>query len=188
MLKIRQYIWGGNNMKSSTVHWMLLIFGILLIIVGVILFATPGINSIVMGYTVCILMLGYGIAEIAYYIANRKSHIVSGWLLADGIITTILGILLLFMPGAQILTMTILFAIWVLFTGVTRTSAAFTLKDAGSSNWGWVLLSGVIGIIVGIWFMFDPLLAIMTIGFLLPLALLVQGISAIFAFFATKGN
>lgn len=168
------------------IRWALLILGILLAVLGVVMFATPGINSIVMAYAVCFLMLVYGIAEIAYYIAHHKSHVVSGWLLADGIITALLGLLLLFVPGAQILTMSILFAVWVLFTGVTRTSAAFVAKGAGSSNWGWILFAGIIGILIGIWMMFDPLLAVMTIGFILPVTFLVQGFSAVAAFFATR--
>ena len=180
--------YGGMNMKNNAVRWILLIFGILLIVAGIALFATPGMNSLVMAYVVCILMLVYGIAEIVFYIAQHKNHIVSGWVLADGIITAILGLLLLFIPGTQILTMSILFAIWVLFTGVTRTTAAFTAKDAGSSNWGWILAAGILGIILGIWFMCDPVLTIMTIGFLLPLAFVMQGVSAISVFFTTGGK
>lgn len=174
-------------MKSNTIRWLLLIFGILLALLGIVMFATPGMNTVVMAYVVCILMIVYSIAEIAFYIAHRKSHAVSGWLLADGIITAILGLLLLSMPGAQILTMSIMFAFWVLFTGVTRTSAAFAARDAGSSNWGWVLAAGILGILMGVWLLFDPLLAVVTIGFLLPVAFVVQGISAVAAFFAT-GN
>lgn len=175
-------------MNNNAVRWALLILGILLIILGVAMFATPGANSLVMAYIVCALMLVYGIAEIVFFCANRKSHVVSGWLLADGIITAILGLLLFFMPGAQILMMSIIFACWVLFTGVTRTSAAFVAKDAGASNWGWVLAAGIIGILLGIWLMFDPLFAIMTIGFLLPVTFLMQGFSAITTFFATSGK
>lgn len=172
-------------MKTGTIRWSLLIFGILLAGLGLVMFATPGINSLVIAYLVCTLMLVYGIAEVVFYIAHRKSSVVSGWLLADGIITSILGVLLMFMPGAQILSMSILFALWVLFTGVTRTSAAFVAKDAGVSSWGWVLIAGIVGILVGIWLMFDPLFAVMTIGYLLPVAFFVQGVSAVAAFFAT---
>lgn len=173
-------------MKSKMIRWGLLILGILLILLGIIMFSTPGMNTLAMAYIVCILMLVYGIAEIVFYIAHHNNHVVSGWLLADGIITAILGLLLLFMPGAQILTMSILFAVWVLFTGVTRTSAAFVAKNADTSSWGWVLAAGILGILVGVWLMFDPLLAMITIGFLLPVTFLVQGISAIAAFFATN--
>ncbi len=174
-------------MKVSSVRWWLLILGILLAILGVVMLATPGMNTLVLAYVVCALMLIYGITEIVFYIAHHKSQAVSGWLLADGIITAILGLLLLFMPGAQILTMSLLFALWVLFTGVTRTSGAFAARDAGSSSWGWVLAAGILGILIGVWLMFDPLFAVMTIGYLLPVAFMAQGISAIAAFFAT-GN
>lgn len=175
-------------MKNNTIRWALLIFGILLVGMGFVLFATPGANSLAMAYMVCILMLVYGICEIVFYIAHRKSHVVSGWLLADGMITAVLGLLLLFMPGAQILTMSLVFAAWVLFTGVTRTSAAFAAKDAGAPSWGWVLAAGILGILSGVWLMCDPLLAVVAMGYLLPAAFLIQGVSAVAAFIATAST
>lgn len=173
-------------MKSNTAtRVLLLIFGILLIILGFVLFATPGMDAIVLGYIVCILMLVFGIAEIVFYCTHHKMHVASGWVLADGILTAILGLLLLFMPGAQILTMSIIFAIWVLFTGITSFASAFSAKDAGSHSWGWNLAAGIIGILLGFWLMFDPMLSIMTIGFLVPIAFIFEGVSAIATFFST---
>lgn len=174
-------------MKNTATRVLMLIFGILLIGLGIVLFASPIANSVVLAYVICILMAVYGIAEIIFYIVRRKDGAASGWALTDGIITTILGLMLLFIPGAQIPTMTILFAFWVLFTGVTRTAAAFTSKSAGARNWGFLLVVGIIGILLGIWLLCDPLLAVVTIGYLLPLAFLVQGVSAIATFFSSKG-
>ncbi len=174
-------------MKLSTAtRVILLIFGILLILLSIALFAMPGMNTVVLGYIACILMLVYGIAQIVFYCINHKTQAVSGWVLADGILTGILGLLLLFMPGVQILTMSFLFAMWVLFGGITRLAGSFAVKDAGSSDWGWILAAGIIGTLLGIWLMFDPMLSLMTIGILVPLAFLFQGISAIATFFSTK--
>ncbi len=174
-------------MKNNAMRWLLLIFGILMVIFGFVLFATPGANSIILAYLMSVLMFLYGITEIIYFIVRHDRH-VSGWVLADGIITAILGGLLLFTDGAKIPTMTMLFSMWVLFTGVTRLSAAFAAKDLGSANWGWILAAGIIGILAGIWLMCDPLLAFISIGYLLPMVFMVQGISAIGAFFATSGD
>ncbi len=173
-------------MKSNGMRWVLLIFGILMVILGCVLFATPAANSIVLAYLMSALMFLYGIAEIIYFFARRNQH-VSGWMLADGIITGILGGLLLFTQGAKIPTMTMLFSMWVLFTGVTRMSAALVAKELGSSNWGWILAAGILGILAGVWLMFDPVLAFISIGYLLPATFMVQGVSAVAAFFST-GN
>ncbi len=56
----------------------MLIFCILLIIMGVVLFATPGINSLALSYLLLILMLVYGIGEIIFYVTHHKLHVVSG--------------------------------------------------------------------------------------------------------------
>jgi len=166
----------------------MLILGILLIVMGVVFFATPGINAVVTGYIVCALMLVFGIAEIVFYGVHHKTHSASGWVLADGILTTILGLMLLFIPGAQIVTMSILFAMWVLFTGITAFSGAFADKSAGSHSWGWNLTFGIIGILLGIWLMFDPMLSIVSIGYLLPVALIFEGVAAIAFFFSTSSK
>ncbi len=178
---------GGNLVKSNAMRWVLLIFGVLLIVMGIVLFATPAANSIVLAYAMSALMFVYGIAEIIFFIC-RHDRGASGWMLADGIITTILGGLLLFTDGVKIPTMTLLFSMWVLFTGVTRTTASFAAKDLGSPNWGWVLAAGIIGILAGTWLMFDPLLAFISIGYLLPAVFVVQGVSAVAAFFSTSDD
>ncbi len=174
-------------MKSNAIRWVLLVIGILLVAMGVALLFTPAENSIVLAYCMSALMLVYGIAEIVYYIVKHDQDI-AGWILADGLITGILGALLLITLDATVLTMTLLFTMWVLFTGVVRLVAGFAAKEAGSSGWGWVLAAGIAGIVIGIWFMFDPLLAFFSVGYLLPLVFVVQGISAIAVFFSTSGN
>lgn len=171
-------------MKSTGTRVAMLILGILMVILGVTMFATPGMNAIVLAYVMSAMMLVYGVAEIIYFVGHRAHH-VSGWVLADGIITALLGLLLLCTDGTRIPTMTMLFAMWVLFTGVNRMSASFAAKDLGSHNWGWILAAGIIGTLCGIWLMCDPLLALVSIGYLLPAVFVVQGISGVCAFFST---
>ncbi len=171
--------------RSTAARVLLLIFGALMVILGISLFSTPIANSVATTYIVTALMLAYGISEIYHYFAYRKVRHLSGWVLADGIITALLAALLLFRPGAQLLTFSTVFAVWVLFSGVMRTSAAFTAREFGSHSWGWILAAGILGILVGLFLMFDPVLAIMTIGFLLPAAFIMQGISAMAMFFST---
>ena len=174
-------------MKNNTATRVLvLILGILLILMGMVLFATPDMNVVVLGYIVCILMLVFGVAEVVFYITHHKTHTASGWVLADGIISAVLGLLLLFVPAAQIQAMSIIFADWVLFSGVLCFASAFSERDAGSHNWGWNLAVGIIGILLGIWLMFDPALSAMSIGFLLPLAFIFEGVSAVATFFSTN--
>ncbi len=173
-------------MRSTWGRIAALLIGILLIVLGIAAFSHPIANSVVVAYVACILMIGYGVAEIVHYCSKRKASHLSGWVLADGIISTILGVMLLFMPGAQILGMAMVFAFWTLFTGVTRTSAAFAAKDLGLPNWGWILAAGILGCLIGMFLMFNPLYGIMAIGIFVPMVFIMQGISAISMFFATR--
>lgn len=175
-------------MKSTTTRVLLLIFGILLIIMGIALFATPVANSVAVAYIICFLMIIYGIVEISHYFSERKLQIASGWTLADGIITVILGVILLFTPSAAILTTVWVFAFWLLFTGIMRTAGAFTAKKARIKGWGWILAAGIIGILLGILFMCEPLFTITVIGFSLPILFIIQGISAVAMFFTRSDS
>ena len=172
-------------MKNTATRVAVLIFGLLLMGMGFFLFSTPLLNSMVVAYIACILMMLYGISEIAYYFAYRKEHVISGWVLADGIIATILGLLLVFEPGARILATTIIFALWLLFTGVTRIIAAISAKDVGAGGTGWLLATGILGMIIGIGALFNPLYGILLIGHLIPFVFIMQGISALSIFFYT---
>ncbi len=172
-------------MKKSTVRWIALIAGICLLLLGCALFATPVLNSVAVAYVAVALMLIHGVTEICHYFTSRKEQGLSGWSLADGIITTVLALMLLFQPGAEMFMISYIFAFWVLFTGVTRTSAAFTLRDIGGKRWGWVLAAGIIGILLGVLALFNPLYGILVIGFMLPMLFIIQGISAVAVFFAS---
>ncbi len=157
----------------------MLILGIALILLGTVLFSAPIANTMVITYIACFLMLAYGIWETVHYFAEKKYKNVSGLVLADGIITIIFSIMLIFVPQAQAFSAAIIFAIWMLFTGCTRISAAFSAKDAGMPNWGWILVAGIIGVIVGTIAMLNPLYGILAIGFVVPITFIIQGVSAL---------
>ncbi len=171
-------------MTNKWVRIALLVLGILMVILGIAMISTPIANTLVMTYVVCALMLVLGIAEIVFYCMHRKSMAVSGWALADGIISAVLGLWLISRPDLQVEVTIMLFTFWVLFTGVTRTASSFAAKDAGIHGWGWILAAGIVGILVGLYLMFHPLLAALSVGMVLPIAFIGQGVSMVIGFFS----
>lgn len=175
-------------MQNNATRVLLFIIGMLLIVLGCALFSTPLLNSLVVAYGVCISMVIYGIFEIAHYFFHRQFYAISAWTLADGIITVILGMMLMFMPDVNLLATSIFFTFWVMFTGITRTSAALVAKDLGITNWRWLLAVGLGGILFGILMLCYPLYNILAFGYLIPVAILIQGVSAISLACSTVNN
>jgi len=171
---------------SKGIRYTTLALGILMIVAGIFLFATPVINSSVAAYLVCILMLVFGVTEIFHFIKRRKAHVTSGWVLADGVITIAITLALIFLPGTQIMTMGYVFAFWLIFTSVTRVTAFVAAKDHGPGGWSAAFVVGLVGFILGAVALLNPMYGILAIGYVIPVIFIMQGISAIAVFISTN--
>ena len=83
-----------------------------------------------------ILMLASGIIKIVVFAATSSLLIGSGWLLLDGVLTVILSLFLLFNEWFTMLSLPFLFALWLLFSGISQFVSAFDFKGARRSQLG----------------------------------------------------
>lgn len=170
-------------MKAT--RWLFLIAGILLVIVGIYMFSTPLANIMGLAVFITVAMLVSGISEIIHW-GNADKNARSGWLLASGILSTLLGVWVIFGHGsiANIaVVIPFIFGIWVLMGGILRFVGALTMKKEGIKSWGWVLFSGAVGVILGFIFMYHPLFAAATVSMLIACLFLFQGINSVLLFF-----
>jgi uncharacterized membrane protein HdeD (DUF308 family) len=78
------------------------------------------------------------------------------WLvLLQGIAALVIGVLLISNPGVTLLTLTVFLGVFWLFGGVLDLVSIFV----DHSNWGWRLLTGVLGVIAGLLIVRNPLWA-----------------------------
>lgn len=170
--------------KLKVLRWLLLVAGILYLIVGVMLFFTPLASLMGVALYIIISMLASGISEILAYATSEKEFR-SGWMLASGILTTLLGIWLVFGQGMSAITVVLpfVFAAWMLSAGIMRTVGSFSLKSAGAKGWGWVLASGILGIIAGLILLFSPVLSGLIISYTIAAMFIIHGINDIVMFF-----
>jgi len=101
------------------------------------------------------------------------------WALMFGVITLVVGAVLLLDPLAGMVSLTILVACLFLFTGVVKTMYALSLRPM--SGWGWVLASGLVSILLALMILTNfPVSAATVLGILLALELLSNGVLFLF--------
>lgn len=103
--------------------------------------------------------------------------------LIQGIAALIIGILLFTNPVSTLYTIVIFLGIFWLIGGIFDIIGAFTRRN-GDKSWWWSIISGVIGIIAGLFLLGNPGVSIValpvTIGILIGLLAIISGIINIF--------
>lgn len=157
-----------------------IIVAICMIVLGILFLVWPLRTDYVVMVIATIGFIVYGIYEIIVYVRTPKDY-KNGWTLANGIIFVILGCLILWEgPGDMFLTFAFLLGFLALFGGITQCSTYGVIRSSGEPGAGWVLASGIINIILGIFFLITPFAATWAIGYVLGVYLVVGGI-ALFA-------
>lgn len=157
-----------------------IIMGILLVIGGFYCMFTPGATFISLGLIVGILLLVGAAGSIGDYFSIKEGRSVFD--LIWGILTGILGVIIIINSGAQFFTDAILvylFAAWIVIGGITRTFASIKMKNLGSHKWGFLLVIGILFILLGIYSFMHPLVTAITIGYLIGFYVIFAGINLI---------
>jgi uncharacterized membrane protein HdeD (DUF308 family) len=97
------------------------------------------------------------------------------WALLFGILSLIVGLSLIFNPLAGMVSLTLLVAVLFLVTGLVKIMYSFSLRPI--SGWGWVLVSGIISLLLGVMILANfPWAAVSVLGILLAVELLSNGV------------
>lgn len=166
-------------MTSKSMKVLNIIAGVLLIAVGIYCLCNQDIAVMTAGFMLGIFMLICGVMEIVVFAATSGTLFGSGWLLLDGVVTLILSLFLLFNQWFTMMSLPFLFALWLLFSGISRFVSAFDLRAVGVRDWGWVFVIGIILIVAGFICMMDPWVSVMAVGVTVGLAFLLEGVSSI---------
>ncbi len=121
--------------------------GILVIILGVIAIARPFFASIASALVFGWVFILAGIVQIVHAFQSRRDGHIT-WKLIIGILYLLAGILIVANPFQGVITLALVLGITIFMQSAIQVVMAFRMRP--SRNWGWVLLSGILGIILGI--------------------------------------
>lgn len=164
---------------SKSMRILNIISGVLLIVVGIYCLCNQDVAAMTAGVMVGVFMLISGVIEIIVFASTSGLLFGSGWLLLDGVLTVILSLFLLFNQWFTLLSLPLLFTLWLLFSGISRFVSAFDLRAMGVRGWGWVLAVGILLMVAGFICMMDPWVSVAAIGLTVGLAFLLEGVSSI---------
>jgi uncharacterized membrane protein HdeD (DUF308 family) len=170
-----------GNLKRTVKYWYLpLILGILFILIGIWIFMTPVASYFTLSVLFAFTFLFAGIIEVIYSISNRKYLNSWGWTLVSGIIGLLFGILLLATPEFSLLTLGLLVGISVFFYSIIALGRSFELRKYKVDEWGFAMIISIIGLILGILMIWNPLFGGFTIVIYTAISFITLGIFQIY--------
>lgn len=137
---------------AKALWWSVLLRGILAIVFGIIAFIAPGAALTGIAIVFGVYALFDGVTGIAHAIAVRHEYSRWGWLLVQGIVSVLAGLVAIIFPGIAG-AIGGLFAlwtvvIWAIMTGILGIMSAAGASGTAGSTWG--IVSGVVTILFGI--------------------------------------
>jgi len=124
--------------------------GIMLIGTGIWCFAHPGATFLSVAFIFGIAMLISGLVNIVSFLVYRKQAIHSYWQLSDGLLSLILGCIII----ADLLITEpiaiIFFGMWIIFSGAMRIAASLIIKNLEITGWYWGLIFGILSLLAGV--------------------------------------
>jgi uncharacterized membrane protein HdeD (DUF308 family) len=153
--------------------WLLVLTGVLSIAAGVIVLGKPGDSLATLAVISGIFLLVDGIFELAVSLMRTTAN--RGLTALLGVLTVIVGVMLIRHPIAGVAAIALLIGIWLISIGVVRFVAAFGEENRR----GWQIAAAVIEVIAGIVIVSSPDIGFATLALLTGIAFIVNGIGLI---------
>ena len=177
-----------KTIESKLKYWyLLLIFGLISIFLGYLVFVTPEKTFLVIAIFFSYGFMLSGILEAIYAVLNKDNLANWGWYFALGILTFIVGVQLTVHPNLSMMLLTFYIGFWLLFRSMMYISSAIDLKKSGSGNWFLVLLLGALGVLFSLLLLWNPVLTSIAVSVWKGCALVSLGILQIVLSFSLKG-
>ncbi|MEJ2517429.1 MAG: HdeD family acid-resistance protein [Methyloceanibacter sp.] len=150
-----------------------LIQGVLLVVAGVLAIISPIIASVAIVFLLGWVLIISGVLQAVGLVG--ASNVPHFWLqLISAVLAILIGVLLLRSPDSGLLVMTMLLIVYFMVEGIAKVIFALTIRPF--PNWGWVLASGVVGILLAfILWANMPLTASWVLGLMLGVLLVSEG-------------
>ena len=153
-------------------------------IFGLILVLFPKISIDTIGLIASTYIILYGLVLI-YLDIKTSSYLIPFDCLLPGILSVILGILLLTMPSLLPIIFTIIIGIWIILSSINIIKISLIIKGE-NTPWITLLLLGILDMIAGLMIIFNPFAASISITVFTGLVIISHSIVNIINIFVIK--
>jgi uncharacterized membrane protein HdeD (DUF308 family) len=173
-----------GDIQELQQHWVWLLgLGIISIILGAIALSSSVLFTMASVIFFGWILLVVGVLEVAHGFWQRRWGGVFLHLL-NGILSVVVGVLMIGNPAASALILTLLLAMFFMVAGLFRISAALVMRFP---RWGWRLLNGIVTLLLGIliWAQW-PLSGLWVIGLFVGVDLIFSGWASVMLSLAAR--
>src|SRR5574344_1891929 len=170
--------------KFNKFMWLSIIVCILFGIIGIMLIAYPDISIKVISYLVAASLLAAGITLIVSY---SNSYFLVNFLPA-GILSILLGIIILIYPNSLAMVIPIVIGIWMITSAVINMQVSLSLKKVGYQNWIFPVIMAVITILCGLLIIVNPSTGAIALTEFSGIMLIIYAVSDIIDLLIFKSN
>ena len=173
---------GQHFLQGS--RMMAVVTGILLILLGILLFVFPLGTMLFADIFLTIGLLIFGVYRIISFIATPSGYR-DGFQLASGIILAVCAIVILLSNVSSIIiTFAFLLGILAMLTGLNQVFSYAAVRGMPGS--GFILASGIINILLAIFLLFSPFVATVAVAIVQGVYLCFAGVALIIEGLAKK--
>ena len=122
---------------------------ILLIVLGILVICAKEYLAWSLGIVFGVMFIAVGAVTIIYAVAIKKMILGSGWLIIQGVLSIVLGIVLTTVRDASVGFVSFVMATWLVIRGVAKMLDSNTLRRFRVSSWWLTLLLGALYFILG---------------------------------------
>lgn len=171
-------------MKRINIY--LIVTAVLLIALGIVCIFNPGASFASAAWLMGLFILASGISSLIFGLRAQAFLPNAGSTTLLAVFQIIIGLMLAANLLASEIALIAVFAMWVMFEGVSLSVLSIDYKKGGYDRWWLMLLLGVCSIILGFLALREPEYTGTFLGILLGLGILANGIVRIVAFFGLK--
>lgn len=154
--------------------WISIISSIIFILLGIILVSHPETSLVIMSYTVCILLGANGVYQLIMGYTNTTLSLFDGF--SGGILSIILGILILVKPDTLSIVIPIAIGLWFIISSSYKLRIALALRSMNESIWLLLFVMAILMMLCGIILILNPLSGMVAITRMIGILIMIYSI------------
>lgn len=144
----------GAQQVARRLWWLTLLRGLLFLTLGLFAIFNPGLTTQAFFQVFGFFSILDGVVALITGLSARRTG--WGWTTVQGVAGILIGLIAVFRPQAVAAVIVIFLAMWALVIGLFQVAMAFQLRGSGLRSWIWMLVSGAVTTLLGLYFLINP--------------------------------